>query len=773
MSPATTVAATAVQARRRVVVTGVVQGVGFRPFVYGLATALGLTGFVGNDDTGVFVEIEGDTHGLGEFVQRLTTDAPPLARIDTIAVHDVATVGDTAFAIAASVASGAAPSALVPADVALCADCRRELHDPADRRFHYPFVNCTNCGPRFTIVEGLPYDRPATTMATFPMCDACAAEYHDPTDRRFHAQPVACPACGPRVWLHGDDANPDPIGTVRRLLAAGRVVAIKGVGGFHLACDATSAEAVARLRALKHRPAKPFAVMVADLDAARVHADVSDAAAMLLAGPQAPIVLLPVRAGSTLAARVAPGNGRVGLMLPYSPLHELLFAGDGPRALVMTSGNVADEPIAYDNDDALARLGHLADAFLLHDRPIARPCDDSVVAVVDGAELPVRRSRGWAPYPVRLPFDVAPVLAVGGEIKTTFCLARGPHAWLSQHIGDMGNLDTLRAFEASVASLERLYGVVPAAIVSDRHPGYLTARWAGERAAAAGVAHLTVQHHHAHVAALLAEHGRPLDDRIVAFAFDGTGYGDDGTIWGGEVLVGGYAHVERAGHLAPVPLPGGDAAVRHPARVALSHLRAAGIEWSPDLPAVDALGDSERRVLGQQLDRNVACIPTSSMGRLFDAVAALVGVCSHAGYEAQPAIELEGAADRRDVGVAYAFAVGDDGVIDAAPVWRALVADVRAGVAVGALAMRFHRAVAAAVVASSQRLRAGIGLTTVGLTGGVFQNVLLTELCGDALTAAGFTVLHHRAVPPNDGGLALGQAAVAGARLLSASTEGN
>lgn len=756
--------------RRRVEVRGVVQGVGFRPFVHALARRLDLAGFVGNDGAGVFVEVEGDAAAVEAFVRLVRDEAPPLAVVDSVASAPVEPRGEAGFGIVASEgrATPGAP-ALVPPDVAMCADCRRELFDPADRRYRHPFITCTNCGPRFTIVTGLPYDRPRTTMAGFPLCDACAAEYHDPTDRRFHAQPIACPDCGPRLRLPGHEG--DPVAGAQAVLRAGLVVAVKGVGGFHLACDARDDGAVTRLRARKGRAAKPFAVMARDLDTVRTFAEVDDAEAALLAGPQHPIVLLRARGDHPLAGRVAPGNGRVGVMLPYSPLHALLLDGPGaPDVLVMTSGNRADEPIAVDDDEALERLAGLADAFLLHDRPIARPCDDSVVRVVAGRELPVRRSRGWAPHPVTLPYEVVPTLAVGGEIKTTFALAAGRHVWLSQHLGDMGNLETLRAFERSLASLRSLYGVDPVVVAADAHPGYLTGHWAERRAAATGAALVRVQHHHAHAAALHAEHGLAPDEALLAVTFDGTGYGDDGAIWGGEVLRATARSAERVAHLAASLLPGGDAAVRHPGRVALAGLRAAGLPWSADLPVVRATPERDRGLLATQLARGVACVPTTSMGRLFDAVAALLGVCTEAGYEAQAAIELEARCRPGERG-AYPFALVGTGPvrIDPAPLWRALVHDLRAGVDVGVMATRFHRGVAALVVRLAGRLADG---APVGLTGGVFQNAFLLEATAEALEAAGHRVLTHRLVPPNDGGLALGQAVVAGLRSTHIHTLG-
>lgn len=758
--------------RRSVRVTGVVQGVGYRPFVHRLATAAGLAGEVGNDAEGVFIEIEGPHPAVERFIAALRTTAPPLAQVDRVEVIPVPLRNSDGFAVVGS--RGAATVATtVPPDVALCGDCRRELFDPADRRYRYPFITCTNCGPRFTITTALPYDRPVTTMVGFELCPACRAEYDDPGDRRFHAQPLACAACGPQLWLEarsdltieGSDAA---LAAAQRLLTAGAILAVKGIGGYHLACDAFSDDAVALLRTRKDRPDKPLAVMVADLAAAHAVAEVGDEEAALLASPAAPIVLLRARPGHGLAAGVAPGNPWLGVLLPYTPLHHLLFAPvpgqqtEVPQALVMTSGNLSDEPICFDDADARRRLGAIADAFLVHDRPIHVPCDDSVVRVVDRQVLPIRRSRGHTPTPIRLPVDAPAALAVGGELKNTFCVARHRDAWLSQHIGDMGTLETLSAFERSVEQFRSLSGVTPTAMAADGHPGYHSTGWAQR----AGLGPVTaVQHHHAHLAALLAEHREPLDTTVVGVVFDGTGYGTDGTIWGGEILLGGYHSVIRAGHLRPFPLPGGDAAIRRPYRVALALLSAAGIEWDSDLPPVQAAPPTELDGLRHQLGQASHCVPTSSMGRLFDAVASLLGVRHVVSYEAQAAMELEELAVQGAPRPAtYRFAV-DGGVIDPAPVLQAMVADLRRGVPATAAAAGFHDAVTEAVAGVAATVAAAASIGCVGLTGGVFQNAVLTTALRRRLQERGLRVLTHSLVPPNDGGLALGQMAVLAARV--------
>jgi hydrogenase maturation protein HypF len=768
--------------RLRLRVAGLVQGVGFRPYVHRLATELELTGHVGNDTRGVFMEIEGRAAATEEFVRRLVDDAPGPARIDDVEARHVAPSGGTGFTIVESQRHGTVRTFVSP-DIATCDDCLAELFDPADRRVRYPFTNCTNCGPRFTITRALPYDRPNTTMRGFALCAACASEYHDPADRRFHAQPIACADCGPRLWLEHSGTSEPVVGSdaaiaaAQAALARGEIVAIKGLGGFHLACDARSAAAVGRLRVRKHRFEKPFAVMARDLEVACTLAYIEPAEAALLTSAQRPIVLLRRRAGAggaPLSDLVAPGNPRLGVLLPYTPLHHLLFApvpGSGaaapvPDVLVMTSGNLSDEPICYEDEDARRRLGSIADAWLLHDRPIHVPCDDSVLEVEPGGgtELPLRRSRGYAPLPVRLPFPAAPTLAVGGELKNTFCLASGHDAFMSQHIGDMGSLETWAAFERSTRQLAGLYDIRAPRLTADAHPGYQTTRWA-EEASPLPVAE--VQHHHAHIASVMAEHGVPAGRRVIGIAFDGTGFGTDGTIWGGEVLVCGYDDFARVAHLRAVPLPGGDAAIRRPCRTALAHLWAAGIDWAEDLPPAGAVTAPEREVLRSQLERGAGCVSTSSMGRLFDAVSSLLGLRHEATYEAEAAMRLQWAAEEAmRLGVPalpYRFGLAGE-ELDPTPVLRALVADLRRGRATGAMAAGFHAAVARVVGDVAEHQRALTGVDVVALSGGVFQNVLLLGLARCELEKRHLRVLSHRLVPPNDGGLALGQAAIAGYR---------
>ncbi len=712
----------------RILVTGVVQGVGFRPFVHRLANELGCDGLVGNDGAGVFIEASGSPAALDEFTRRLVAEAPPLASIESVVRHEHPGVAPGPGFVIAESRTDAEPVTLVPPDTAVCAECLAEFRDPDDRRFGHPFITCTNCGPRFTIIERLPYDRPNTTMAGFPMCAACAAEYHDPTSRRHHAQPIGCHDCGPR--LTGDPT----------LLADGKILAVKSLGGFHLVCDATDASAVALLRERKHRPDKPLAVMVADLDMARRVAVVSSVEAELLESPARPIVLLRSRPDSPIASNVAPDNPMIGVMLPSTPVHHLLF-DTVDRPLVTTSGNLSGEPICHVDGDT---LDPFVDGYVTNDRPIHLPCDDSVVRVVAGSILPIRRARGYAPLPVTLPMAGPAVLAVGGELKNTFTVTSGARAWVSPHIGDMENLATLQAFESRVEQFCDFYRLMPELVVVDAHPGYRSSTWARSRYGEV----VEVQHHEAHIAAVMAEHRLPPDTEVLGFAFDGTGYGTDGTIWGGEVFAGTVSALDRVAHLAPVPLPGGDAAIRHPVRTAFAHLRTAGIDWP--LP----IEQRDRALLERQLDTGFGCVPTTSMGRLFDAVAALLGLRSTVTFEAQAAIDLEVCAEGSTTDRTYPFG------FDSAPLLQAIVDDLRAGVPIADIAMAFHRTVVDAMVAVA--LDHSIG--TVVLSGGVFQNALLVELASARLGSLGFEVLTHRLVPPNDGGLSLGQAYLAIAR---------
>ncbi|MFE2376408.1 carbamoyltransferase HypF [Streptomyces sp. NPDC059398] len=766
--------------RRRFEVHGVVQGVGFRPFVYVTARELGLSGAVVNTGSGVVAEVEGEAGSVAEFGRRLRTDAPVLAVVESVRETELSPLGGTEFTIGDSVGGGPART-LVSPDVATCRECLAELRDPGNRRYRHPFITCTHCGPRFTIVTGVPYDRAATTMADFEMCADCRAEYGDPGDRRFHAQPIACHACGPVLELVRKDEAPalsgeDALREARELLADGRILAVKGLGGYHLACDARNETAVAELRRRKRRGGKPFAVMVADISVAADLVTLTGDEEQLLTGARRPIVLLPRRGRpeeTGIAASVAPDSPDLGLMLPYTPLHALLFGiGDdrpGPDALVMTSANLTGEPIVTDDAAARTGLAPLADAWLRHDRRIEVPCDDSVSRFVAGAELPLRRSRGYAPLPLALPFDVPPLLAAGADLKNTCALGEGRYAWVSQHIGDMDDLATAEALTGTERQLERLTGVRPEQLVADLHPGYRSGAWAVAHAGSRPVRR--VQHHHAHIASVMGEHGIGPGESVIGVAFDGTGAGTDGAAWGGEVLIAGYKSFERAAHLGYVPLAGGDASVLRPYRMALAHLRAAGVDWDERLPSVRACPPREREVLAHQFGTGFGCVPTSSMGRLFDAVASLAGVRHEVEYEAEAAIGLEGLA--RSAGPegagpdgAYSFGIRDaaDGgpvVADPGPVVRAVVSDVRAGVPAELVSARFHAGVAGLVVALAARARSRTGLRTVALGGGVFQNAVLLEAAQRSLEAEDFTVLRPRLLPPNDGGIALGQLLIA------------
>jgi hydrogenase maturation protein HypF len=733
-------------------VEGTVQGVGFRPFVHRLANELGLAGHVRNDARGVLVEAEGDAAAVERLLAGLADSAPPLAVVERVAAEELTPAGERGFRIVAS-GGGAQPDALISPDTATCEACLAELFDPADRRYRYPFLNCTDCGPRLTIVTGVPYDRPLTTMAGFEMCEACRREYGDPGDRRFHAQPNACPECGPRLTLAGGEG--DPLGAAAAALLAGRIVAVKGIGGYHLACRADDEAAVARLRARKQRDDKPFALMVRDLGEASALVELGDAERALLSGPERPIVVARRIRPTPVASGVAPGRPDLGVMLAYSPLHHLLLADTGVP-LVMTSGNLSDEPIAYEDEDATRRLSGIADLFLIGERPIHTRVDDSVLRATRRGPLMMRRSRGYVPRPLPLdPQAARPVLACGAELKSTFCVARGARAWVGHHIGDLGDYETLRAFTEGVAAFERLFAVRPEVVAHDLHPDMLSTRFALE---CEGVRHVAVQHHHAHLAACLAEHGET--GPAVGAIFDGFGLGTDGTAWGGELLVGDLRGFERAGWLWPVALPGGDRAAREPWRMACAWLVAAGDEDPPPLPGVDP---ARWRTVARMARTGTAAPPTTSAGRLFDAVAALCGIRSEVTYEGQAAAELEAACEpaHRD---AYDLPVTPALTLDARPLIGGVVADVARGVAVGVIAARFHNGLAAATTHAVERLAGDRELGTAVLSGGVFQNRVLLEGVADRLERAGLRVLIPVRLPPNDGGVSYGQAAVAAAR---------
>jgi len=805
-------------ARLRMLVSGIVQGVGFRPFVFRLARDNGLSGWVRNTPAGVEIEIQGAPRALAAFEEALSAQAPPLAIITSLTTEEIPVAEESDFSILSS-GTGAAAVQIAP-DSALCADCLNELFDPGDRRYRYPFITCTNCGPRYSIITAIPYDRPNTTMAGFPLCPECLAEYHDPNDRRFHAQPVACPACGPQVrlvttslspspalLLRGRELDPSPQrGEVGReedaegeagdaailraidLLKAGNILAVKGIGGYHLAVDACNPEAVKRLRERKKRDEKPFAVMAPDLDTARELVLLDDLEERLLTGPESPIVIVRKAPGCPVSPLVAPNNGWLGLMLPYAPLHHLLLR-ENFTALVMTSANISDEPICFTDTDVQERLAGIADYFLVHNRPIHIREDDSVMRAFQGKPLFYRRARGYAPRAVRLPFPVPPLLAVGAELKGAVCLATGEQAFLSQHIGDLQNSSTCDSFRHTIHHLATILEITPTAVARDLHPDYLSSLHAAE----SGLPAVTVQHHHAHQAACMAENS--LDGEVIGVIFDGTGLGDDGTIWGGEFLAGGYDGYRRAGHFRPLPLPGGDAAVREPWRMALAYLHQALGEqaFSLDHPVVRRLAEADKALFAAMLNRGINSPLTSSCGRLFDAVAALLNIRHIVSYDGQATIELEALAETSEDDGVYPFVVrtipyphpsplpegegtesappftGRDGAgvgfeLDFSAMIVALLDDLSAHVPAAVIARRFHSTVAAATIEACVRIGAASGLHRVVLSGGVFQNRLLSEMVYTGLALGGVQVFTHRLVPPNDGGIALGQAAIAGRR---------
>ncbi|HKN22496.1 MAG TPA: carbamoyltransferase HypF [Terracidiphilus sp.] len=767
--------------REALVVRGVVQGVGFRPFVYRLALEEDLAGSIGNDTGGVTIEIEGPAERVEAFRRRLQAEAPPLSRIDSVAVRETPATGETGFRIIASEASGPVSTG-IPADAATCVDCLRELLDRNDRRYRYPFLNCTNCGPRYTITRRIPYDRPQTSMACFTMCPACQAEYDDPTNRRFHAQPNACPVCGPRVWLVAPEGNEipsdDPVTAAIDRLMAGEIMAIKGIGGFHLAVDAANEFAVMRLRDRKHRYGKPLAVMARDLEAARELCVLTPQEEELLLTVARPIVLAPKRTGCGIAPSVAPGIPWLGVFLPYAPLQHLLFADPRVRALVMTSANLSEEPIAIDNDEALARLRHIADAFLMHDREILQRCDDSVMALVDGAPQLIRRARGFVPLAEPLPFDSPPLLAVGGHLKNVFALARGRFVYQSQHLGDLENVTGLEFFCEALAHLMHTFEIEPKAVVHDLHPGYLSTSWAKDWAAERNLPLVAVQHHHAHIAACMAEHG--IAGPAIGLSLDGTGYGTDGRIWGGEVLIAQLdgpnpGHFDRFAQLDYVPMPGGEAAIREPWRMALGHLHHAGSDVeSPEVLALLGAKPKEVRVLKRMIEREVNTPLTSSCGRLFDAVAAVVLGRGVVDYEAQAAIELEGVCvdEPDELGSGYTLSLLDGdwnarkpARISPAEMWRELLEDIRKGVSKSRIAARFHAGVAAAFIGAAKLAREATQIENVALSGGCLHNRRLARLLRAGLEEEGFQVFEHRRVSPGDGGLSYGQAVVAAAKL--------
>jgi len=764
-------------------VRGVVQGVGFRPFVYGLATKYNLKGWVCNTSEDVKIEIEGETEAIEQFKLELKTKAPPLAHIEDIAISYHSSIGYKNFEIRSSIAEEGKYQLISP-DIATCQACLSELLDPNNRRYHYPFTNCTNCGPRFTIIEDMPYDRPKTTMRYFQMCHQCQEEYDNPLDRRFHAQPNACPKCGPKVELVDAQgkpvASPDPIATASQLLRRGNIIAIKGLGGFLLACDATNKAVVKTLRERKRRPFKPFAIMVTNIAEVKRHCYVSPEEEKLLTSSQSPIVLLKWKDGSPVSREIAPNLAYLGIMLPYTPLHHILLR-DTQLPLVMTSGNLSEEPIAKDNDEALRRLKGIADYFLIHNRDIYSRYDDSVAMVERGTNQLVRRARNCAPYPITLPFKTKQVLGCGAEMKNTFCLTRDNYAFLSQHIGDMENVETLEHFGNTISLYKSLFRIEPEIVAHDLHPDYLSTKYAQELSES-GMKVIPVQHHHAHIASCMADNG--LQSAVIGVAFDGTGMGADRHIWGGEFLVADYKSFNRVGHLEYLPLPGGDAAIKKPYRTAIGYiLSLLGEDALRRLAFVEQVSEAEAEVVKRQIERGLNSPLTSSMGRLFDAVSALIGIRDKIDYEGQAAVELEMVAypchcEERDSSLtpgtssaisadneSYPYNITEDKgmrTIKLRELLQAIVEDLKQGSSKARISIRFHNTIAQMTSQVCRLIASETGIYQVALSGGVFQNRLLLNKTASLLEKSGFQVFIHRQVPCNDGGISLGQAVIAG-----------
>ena len=755
---------------RHIHINGIVQGVGFRPFIYNLALDHQLTGWVRNSANGIDIEISGNEDNQEHFIKAIHQSAPPLAQIDTLKVFETKQQEFLEFKILSS-QDQASDFIPISPDIAICSQCRAELFDPQDRRYKYPFINCTNCGPRYSIIKNIPYDRPNTTMSGFEMCPDCRQEYENPRDRRFHAQPVACPDCGPQVWIEIIPGEKQAVGEnaiqiARSLLAKGKILAVKGLGGFHLAVDAENPKAVDRLRERKRRPAKPFALMAFNLESIKKHVVVDDTAEKLLTSPQAPIVLLPKKGSTKLAAATAPGQGKLGFMLPYTPLHLLLLEPEigYPEVFVMTSGNLSEEPILHKNDDARKKLAHIADAFLLHDRPIHARIDDSVFAIIDEKPYPIRRARGYAPNPIRLEHPLPQILATGSQMKNTFCLTRDKYAFLSHYIGEMDNWETYHDYQNAIEHFESLFRLKPVGISYDLHPDYTATRYAIERVNSENIPGYPAQHHHAHLAAGIIENHLPADRKVGGLIFDGTGYGSDGTIWGGEILVGNCLEFERIAYLKPVPLPGGEITVKTPARMALSTLWAYNLPWKDDLPPARFLTSNEKQALKSQLEKQINVVETSSMGRLFDAVSSLIGLRHSVTYEAQAAIELESIALDGDFGY-YPWQM-DGQQIDIKPMLEAILHDQAQGIPKAIISAKFHHTVAELSLAMAKLIQEMSGSNQLVLSGGVWQNLYLLQKTLGLLRINKFEPIIHNQMPPNDGCVAFGQAMIGAYRYL-------
>ncbi len=749
---------------KKIHIQGIVQGVGFRPFVYSLAINYHLTGWVRNSSSGVEIEINGSANNINQFLSMLRNKPPSLSRIDEIKIDEIAANGYQDFRIISSQAEEGEFIPISP-DYSICEDCLKELFDPQDRRFRYPFINCTNCGPRFTIIRDIPYDRPKTTMATFKLCEECQAEYDDPLNRRYHAQPTACPNCGPQVALivgnqiiaSGDEA----IIKSQQLVEEGKIIAVKGLGGYHLACDAKNFTAVENLRARKKRSEKPFALMAFSIEKIREYCSISPVEIDLLESREKPIVLLKSRKRSDLSPLLAPQQNCLGFMLPYTPLHYLLLepSENNPDIWVMTSANISDEPIAYKDQEARQHLENIADGFLVHNREIHMRVDDSVLRVIQGNYYPIRRARGFAPNPIVLKHKLPQILATGAELKNTFCLTRDNYAFLSHHIGDLENLETLNSFTEAIDHYQKLFRIKPQLIASDLHPDYLASRYANQRSEKEKIPNIQIQHHHAHLAACLAENHWTEEGEVIGLCYDGTGFGTDQAIWGGEVLVGNYSHYSRSYHLRYTPLPGGDISIRIPARMALSYLREYNLDWDTSIPAVQALCMEERTVLDIQLNKQINTPKTSSMGRLFDAVSSLIGIRHRVSYEGQAAIEMEALVDPDETKIYPVFL--NDNLIDLSGLFPAIIADIYKAVPVSKIAAGFHNSIVQISEEICAKIRKEHNINTVTLSGGVWQNKVLLENMIQRLKKAHFSVFIHKNVPTNDGGISLGQAFIA------------
>jgi hydrogenase maturation protein HypF len=750
---------------KKIFIRGIVQGVGFRPKVFTYAKESQVNGWVKNTSAGVEIVIEGTPARVEKFISKLLVSPPPLAKVDSFVVSETTPTLYKDFTILESQSD---PLEFLPIspDFAICPDCQKEMFDSKDRRYRYPFINCTNCGPRFSIIREIPYDRPFTSMAGFNMCPECRTEYTDPENRRFHAQPIACPTCGPQLWYELDGKvlarKEDAVQMTRQKIRAGKIVAVKGLGGYLLACDATNPKAVSELRQRKNRVQKPFALMAWDMKTIQKYCLASKDEETLLSSPQSPIVLLTKKTGQKLPVSIAPGQTSFGFMLPYTPLHLLLMEPEPgyPEVLIMTSGNQSEEPIAFKDDDARERLASFADGFLMHDRPIEMRTDDSVSRVVESNPYLIRRARGYAPNPVQLPMQVLPILALGGEMKNTFCLSRDNYAFMSHHIGEMNSQETFQAFESGIQHFEKIFRINHQLFACDLHPDYLSSNYARQRSCAENKELFQIQHHHAHLAACLADNGWKSDEQVIGLCFDGTGFGIDDAIWGGEFLVGNYEGFNRLSHFGYLPLPGGDAAIQHPWRIAAAYLWASGMEWEKDLPPFRGISSLETQLLTKQLQKRINTPLTSSLGRLFDAVSALTGICENTSYEGQAAIELEAALDPDEKG-AYEFEIAPSREIEIKKLLNQVVKDIHQNTPVGKISARFHKGLRNIITTTCDSIRKECGIQTVALSGGVWQNQTLLAGTIKGLTNAGFQVLWHHQVPTNDGGIALGQTMIA------------